>query len=86
MRRMPFLKWLALAQVALLARHHLQRLTPRERRRLAELARHGTHLSPEERTELKRLVVKLEPRQFAFGAADHFSPLPLPRRFAGRPR
>jgi hypothetical protein len=86
MRRMPFLKWLALAQVGLLARNHLKRLTPRERRRLAELARHGTHLSAEERNELKTLVGKLEPRAFAAGAADHFSPVPLPRRLAGKPR
>ena len=86
LRRMPFFKWLALAQVALLARRHLGRLTPPERRRLTQLARRGTHLSAGEREELKRLVGKLEPRAFAFGAADRFSPLPLPRRFAGRPR
>ena len=84
--RVPFFKWLALAQVALLARTHLKRLSRDDRRRLSELVRHGTHLSPQERAELKTIVSKFEPRAFAYGAADRFSPLPLPRRLAGRSR
>jgi hypothetical protein len=84
--RMPLFKLLALAQVALLARAHLKRLKPDERHRLTELARKGRHLSPEEKTELRTLLGKLEPRAFAVGAADRFSPVPLPRRLAGRPR
>jgi hypothetical protein len=85
-RRLPFLKVLAIAQVALLARRHFGRLSPRERRRLTELVRRGTHLSAQERTELRDLVGRMEPRAFAVGAADRFSPVPIPRRFAGRPR
>ena len=82
-RRMPFLKVLAIAQAALLARRHLQRLDSGEGRRLAQLVRHGHHLKPAERDELFRLVAKLEPRAFAFDAANRFSPLPLPRRLRG---
>jgi hypothetical protein len=83
LRRLPFFKILALGQIALLARRHLQQLSPVERRRLVELARHGWKLAPPERKELRRLVGKLEPRAFAGGAADAFSPLPLPKRLMG---
>jgi hypothetical protein len=84
LRRMPFLKVLAIAQTVLLARRHLRRLDSRDRRRLSELARRGRSLSAGERDELRRLLGKLEPRAFAVGAADAFSPVPLPRRLAGR--
>jgi hypothetical protein len=39
LRRMPFLKLLAIAQTVLLARRHFQRLNSRDRRRLSELVR-----------------------------------------------
>jgi hypothetical protein len=77
LRRMPFFKLLAIAQTALLARRHLQRLDPSERRRLAELVRRGPRMSSAERDELRRLLAQLGPREFAFAAADRFSPLPL---------
>jgi hypothetical protein len=82
LRRLPFFKILAIGQVALLARRHFQQLDPADRHRIAELVRRGPSLSPEERRELRTLVGKLEPRAFAAGAADAFSPLPL-RRFGG---
>jgi hypothetical protein len=75
-RRLPFFKVLAIAQLALLARRHLQALTPPERGRMAELARHGHRLTPAERAELRELAGKLEPRAFAAAAADAFSPVP----------
>jgi hypothetical protein len=84
MRQIPFFKLLAIAQMLLLARRHLRGLTAADRHRLAELARHGRHLTPAERDELRRLVSKLEPRAFAYAAANRVSPLPLPRRLAGR--
>jgi len=84
LRRMPFFKVLAIAQAALLAHRHLTRLDAEERRRLAHLVRHAHHLESKERDELFRLVAKLEPRAFAYDAADKFSPLPLPRRLRGR--
>ena len=78
-RRMPFLKVLAVVQLALLARRHLGALTPPERKRMAELARHARQLTPAERSELRGLALKLEPHAFAGAAVDHLSPLPVPR-------
>lgn len=85
-RRLPFLRVLALAEIAMLARRHLQALEPGERRRLTELVRHGRRLSPAEREELRALVARLEPRAFAFAAADKFSPVAIPGRSARRRR
>jgi hypothetical protein len=79
-RRLPFLKVLAIVQLALLARRHLQALSPAERRRMTELARRGRGLTPAERTELRQLAGKLEPRAFAGAIADAFSPIPLSGR------
>jgi hypothetical protein len=82
-RRIPFFKILAIAQVALLARRHVVALTPMEWRRLGELARRGHHLNAAERRELRDLAMKLEPRAFAAQAADYVSPFPLPKRLRG---
>ena len=79
LKRLPFFKILAIAQVALLVRRHLERLTPMERRRMGELVRRGHRLDRSERDELRTLVSKLEPGAFALAAADHFSPIPLRR-------
>jgi hypothetical protein len=81
---MPFFRVLAVAQAALLARRHLRRLDTSERRRLSELVRWGHRMDRAERAELLQLVGKLEPRAFAVTAANAFSPVPLPRRLAGR--
>ena len=48
-----------------------------------ELARRAWKLEPAERKEVRQLVSKLEPRAFAGGAADAFSPFPLPKRLMG---
>lgn len=84
LRRLPVLKLLAVGEIALLARSHVQRLEPGEGRRLVELLRTGRgrsrNLSPDERDELERLVAKTEPRLFAGLAADKLSPVRLPRR------
>jgi hypothetical protein len=85
-RRLPFLKLLAIGEIALLVRRHLVRLDPQERRRLAQLVRRGRSLQPAEREELRGLVSKLDARAFAVAAADAVSPVPLPRRLAGRRR
>ena len=73
---MFWLRVLAVAQVALLARRHLQLLEPDERKRLASLvakskARPRKNLSANEREEMLRLVKKLEPGQFGRGAVSH---------------
>lgn len=80
-RQLPILRVLAVAQVALLARRHLQGLTSTDRRRLLELVRRGRGVTGADRKELRELVAKLEPGAFAAAAADQFSPVPLPRRF-----
>ena len=83
LRRMPYFKVLAVAQTALLARRHLQRLDGDDRRRLGELVRRGQRLSPAERDDLRGLLTKLGPLEFTFAAADRFSPVPL-RWLGGR--
>ena len=77
-RRLPWLQLLSLVQVAMLARRHLQALTPAERRRLTDLVRRGHRLSRPEREELRALAAKLELREFATGAAAKLSPVRLP--------
>ena len=82
--RLPVLKLLAIGEIAVLARNHLLKLEPDERRRLVELVRSGrgrpSNLSAGEREELAELVAKAEPRLFAGSVADKLSPVPLPRR------
>lgn len=84
LKRVPVLKLLAAAEVAVAARDHLARLTPEERRRIATLIRVGRgrrrNLSETERQELAALIAKVEPRLLAGQAVEAFSPVPLPRR------
>jgi hypothetical protein len=81
-KKVPVLKLLAIAEVAMLARQHVTRLDGRERRRLVQLVRIGRgrrrNLTPREREELSRLVAKVEPRLFLAAAADKLSPVPVP--------
>jgi hypothetical protein len=78
------MKLMAFAEVAKLAREHIERLEPQERRRVVLLLKkargRGSNLSRRERDELARLVAKAEPRLFAGHAADLISPVPLPKR------
>jgi len=67
---------LAVAQLALLIRHHLRLLEADERRRLASLVgeskgRPRANLSANEREELLRLVNKLEPGRLGRDAFGH---------------
>jgi hypothetical protein len=75
---------LAAAELAMLARDHVARLSPSERRRLLELMRKGhgrpRNLSLGERAELAALLARMEPRLFAGQVVDKLSPFPLPRR------
>jgi hypothetical protein len=84
LRRVPVVKLLAAAELAVLARDHLTRLSPYERRRLVVLVRvgHGrrSRLTGAERDELEGLLVKLQPRFLMGAAIDRLSPVPLPRR------
>jgi hypothetical protein len=69
---MFWLRVLAIAQIALLARHHVSLLEADERMRLAKLVgkskgRPGKYLTSNERGEMLRLAQKLEPGAFAHG-------------------
>jgi hypothetical protein len=80
----PVVGLLSAVEVARLARRHIAKLDPKERRRLLGLvgkARGGSGaLSKAERDELAKLAAKLEPRAFVGSAASHFSPVPVPKR------
>ena len=84
LRGLPLVKLLAAAEVALLARDHVLRLSPAERRRLVTLVRIGrgrrSRLKGADRRELEELLGKLEPRILMGEALDRLSPVPLPRR------
>jgi hypothetical protein len=84
LRRIPLVRLLALGEIALLARDHVARLSPAERRRLAALVRTGrgrrSRLTVREREELEGLLAKLGPRELLGDAVERLSPLPLPRR------
>jgi hypothetical protein len=83
-RRIPVVALLSAAEVAVLAREHLQRLSPAERRRLVALVKVGRgrkdRLTARERDELEALVAKLEPRRLFGDAAGKLSPVPIPHR------
>jgi hypothetical protein len=83
------MKLLAAAEIAVLARDHIMRLSPQERHRLVELVRIGRgrrrNLSESEREELAVLVATVEPRLLAGRTLEKLSPLPLPRRLVDGP-
>jgi hypothetical protein len=84
------MKLLAAAELALLTRDHVQRLTPAERRRLMALVYVGrgrrSRLTGGERGELEHLLRKLEARLLMGHAVDRLSPVPLPRRLVYGPK
>jgi hypothetical protein len=84
LRRLPMFKLIAVAEVLLLAREHMTRLEPAERRRFTSLVRRAStprrELSRAEHDELATLIAKTEPRLFAGRAAEKLSPVPLPAR------
>jgi hypothetical protein len=85
LRRLPVVRLLSIAEIAVLTKDHYQRLTPAERRRLVSLVRTGRgrkdRLTDPEREELEGLVAKLEPRRLVGDTVDRLSPVPLPKRF-----
>ena len=83
LKRLPVFKLLAIGELALVARRHLQHLDAGQRRRLAELVRRGYGLSTAEREELRGLIAKLDARAFAGSAVERLSPVPLPKRLTG---
>jgi hypothetical protein len=90
LRHIPVVRLVALAEIALIARDHMGRLEPKDRRRIIQLLRVGRgrpqKLSEAERQELRRLLEKVEPRLFAGEIADRLSPVKLPGRVVRGPR
>jgi hypothetical protein len=84
LRTMPLFRVLAIARTVMLARRHVRQLDAHDRRRLADLVRHGHSLSAAERDELRRILAKLEPRAFAAATANAFSPVRIPRWLTNR--
>jgi hypothetical protein len=80
LKKMPLFRLIAIGQTALLARRHLRRLDPDDRHRLLELVRKGRGMTAAQRDELRTILGKLGPREFAYATADAFSPVKLPRR------
>jgi hypothetical protein len=78
LKGVPVARLLALGELLLLAREHVTRLSPQERRRVLELVRRGrgrpSRLSGRERKELAELIAKAEPRLFARNAVRKLSP------------
>lgn len=79
-KKLPFLRLVVLVRLALLAQRHVAALSPRDRKRLLELARKPHKLSKRERRELRSLAAKLEPGAFAKGAARAVAPMGRKKR------
>jgi len=81
LRRLPIARLMALAEIALLAREHVAKLEPHERRRIRELVLRGrgrpSNLTPRERSELAMLVAKADPKLFARNALRKLNPIKL---------
>jgi hypothetical protein len=77
-RALPFARIFAIAQVALIARRHLKGLTAADRGRMIALVRRGRRMTSAERSELRTLVAKLEPRAFLSAAARSLAPFRVP--------
>ena len=89
LKKLPVLKLLAVAEIALLARNHMLLLDRGERRRLIALIRAGRirrNLTDAERAELAALVAKTEPRLLFGRSVTKISPVPIPGRLLYGPR
>lgn len=81
LKKIPVARLILLGELLLLAREHMRKLEPQERRRLVVLVRRGRgrprNLSDRERRELHRLVEKAEPRLFVGSAVKRLTGLGL---------
>ena len=82
---MTLFRLLALGKTVLLMRRHFRRLDAGDRRRLRELRRRGQGISQTERAELRGLLSKLGPREFAVAGANTVLAGPAPAPAGGRP-
>jgi hypothetical protein len=88
LRALPVARLIVLGELVLLAREHVGKLEPDERRRVVELVRKGrgrpSNLSSRERRELTALLEKVEPRLFVGSAVEKLASVPLPERLRER--
>jgi hypothetical protein len=79
-RKIPAARLIVLAELLLLAREHVAKLEPQERRRILELVRRGRgrtrNLTERDRRELARLIEKAEPRLFVGNAIERLVGFP----------
>jgi hypothetical protein len=79
---------IVLAEIAVLLKHHWDRLDEKERQRLPQLVRKSkgrpSNLTIREKRELRKMVDKIGPRELAVGAADKVSPVGIPNRIKSR--
>jgi len=82
LRRLPAARLLAAAELIVLARQHISKLEPHERRRVLELLRDSRgrprRLSLRDRRELQRLIAKAEPKLFMGNAMHKLTGVPMP--------
>lgn len=83
-RGVPVARLLLVAEVGILARRHLIKLDPAQRRRLLTLLVRARgrprSLTAAERREFLYLAARLEPRLLFGAAVTRLSPVPLPKR------
>ena len=87
-RKIPAARLIVLGELLLLAREHVTKLEPHERRRILELVRRGRgrtrNLSERDRRELARLLEKAEPRLFVGNAMEKMFGFGFPLRRRGQ--
>ncbi len=82
LKMLPVVRLVMAAEVLLIGKHHLDRLSPAERGQLISLVAKARgrpkKLSGEEQAALNAIVQKLEPRLFLAEATDRISPVGVP--------
>jgi hypothetical protein len=80
LKRVPVIKLLFLAEILVLAKRHLEKLSQEERQQLFILLRKGRNITQAERQQLIKLIRLMEPRAFAGQSLDILSPVPMPNK------
>jgi hypothetical protein len=88
LRALPVVRLVMAAEVLLIGKHHLDRLTPEERGRMVRLVAKAKgrprSLTEQERVDLAAIVEKLEPRAFLATAGERLSPVGMPESLRNR--
>jgi hypothetical protein len=93
LRALPVVRLIMAGEVAVLGKHHLDKLNAAERGQLIGLLTKAKgrpkNLSPEDQQALSAIVEKLEARTFLVEATDKLSPVGVPKavksKMIGRP-